>query len=584
MADWYISSAGYTAVTAWAATTAYSVGDIRRPTAATYGSERVYRCTTAGTSGGSEPAAVNGNPWNLSKGGTTTDGTVVWTEITGQSTYNWAAPFARVATITTQAAGPGFHALPVVSAGGTGYAVGDVLQVSNGTPHGDRPLYRVATISGSAVATATILSGGSMASSGTPATTTAITGGGSGATFTFAAQNYAIAAGDTYYVSHDHAESQASLMTLTNPGSASSPSRILCVNRAGSVPPVSADLATTATLTTTGNNNINMGSGVAYYDGLSFICGGTGASSLTASATSHYENCKFKLSGATGSMSFATTGIRFRLINTTLEFSNVANSVLTLGPVEWRDTPSAIVGTVPTTLFTSTDRGTNIVCEGVDLSAAGSGKTLVSSTLGGFIRFKDCKLGASVVVATTPASQGVGVDLIRCDSGATNYRTERYAFAGTLTTETTIVRSDGASDGTTPISWKIVTTANPEWFSPFEAYPISVWNETTGSPLTVTVEGVWGGGAVPLNDEIWMDVEYLGDALSPQGSFATTTKADILATGTNTTASSETWGGSTTPFKLAVSVTPQMKGPITVYVRAAKVSSIFYIDPKITLS
>ena len=34
MADWYISSAGYTAVTAWAATTAYSVGDIRRPTAA----------------------------------------------------------------------------------------------------------------------------------------------------------------------------------------------------------------------------------------------------------------------------------------------------------------------------------------------------------------------------------------------------------------------------------------------------------------------------------------------------------------------------------------------------------------------
>ena len=64
----------------------------------------------------------------------------------------------------------------------------------------------------------------------------------------------------------------------------------------------------------------------------------------------------------------------------------------------------------------------------------------------------------------------------------------------------------------------------------------------------------------------------------------TTTKADILAAGTNTAASSETWGGSTTKFKLAASVTPQMKGPVTVYVKVAKVSSTFYIDPKITLS
>jgi hypothetical protein len=176
------------------------------------------------------------------------------------------------------------------------------------------------------------------------------------------------------------------------------------------------------------------------------------------------------------------------------------------------------------------------------------------------------------------------VDLIRCDSGATNYRTERYRYQGTLTTETTIVRTGGASDGTTPIAWKILTTADAEWHSPFECFPISIWNETTGSPIDVTVEGVWGGGAVPLNDEIWMDVEYLGSALTPQGSFTTTTKADILATGANTTASSEVWGGSTTEFKLVATITPEMAGPITVYVKAAKASSTFYIDPKITLS
>ena len=176
------------------------------------------------------------------------------------------------------------------------------------------------------------------------------------------------------------------------------------------------------------------------------------------------------------------------------------------------------------------------------------------------------------------------VNVIRCDSGATNYRTERYQYQGTLTTETTIVRTGGASDGTTPVSWKIVTTANPEWQMPFEAFPISIWNEDTGSPITVTVEGVWLGGAVPLTDEIWMDVEYLSNASYPIGSFATTTKADILASGVNTTASSQIWSGGTTPFKMVATITPQMKGPINVTVKVAKISSTFFVDPKITLS
>lgn len=97
MAIWYCSSVGYTAVTAWAASTAYSIGDIRRPTAAAANSERVFRCTTAGTSGGSEPTWVN------TKAATTTDNTVTWTEITGNSTYNtttnFAAPHARITAL-----------------------------------------------------------------------------------------------------------------------------------------------------------------------------------------------------------------------------------------------------------------------------------------------------------------------------------------------------------------------------------------------------------------------------------------------------------------------------------------------------
>ena len=47
-------------------------------------------------------------------------------------------------------------------------------------------------------------------------------------------------AGDIFYLAHDHNESTGASVTLTFPGTAASPNKVLCVNRAGSVPPVAA--------------------------------------------------------------------------------------------------------------------------------------------------------------------------------------------------------------------------------------------------------------------------------------------------------------------------------------------------------
>ncbi len=60
------------AATAWAASTAFAVGDIRRATTV-QASGLWFRCTTAGTSGSSEPN------WPTDVGNTTNDNTVVWT-------------------------------------------------------------------------------------------------------------------------------------------------------------------------------------------------------------------------------------------------------------------------------------------------------------------------------------------------------------------------------------------------------------------------------------------------------------------------------------------------------------------------
>jgi hypothetical protein len=57
---------------AWQAATAYAVGEMVSPTSYT---GYVYRCTTAGTSGGAEPT------WPVTPDDTVADGTVVWTTL-----------------------------------------------------------------------------------------------------------------------------------------------------------------------------------------------------------------------------------------------------------------------------------------------------------------------------------------------------------------------------------------------------------------------------------------------------------------------------------------------------------------------
>lgn len=407
------------------------------------------------------------------------------------------------------------------------------------------------------------------------------------------------AVGHTFWVAHDHAESTAAAVTLTSPGSTASPCRIICVVRTGSILPVSADLRDTASVSTTGANALSFGGGSAYWYGIDFNSGSAGntANINFPNASPSFQTfklCSFNLTNTSTSSRITITGIGSGLsaVSTVWEGCTVSFGSTSQGfsgngssaTFQWRDTASAIQGaTIPTTLFLSSSPITQLT--GVDLSASGAGKAIfAASTIVNRAVLLDCKIGGSVTVSSTPTAPPTKIDLIRCDSGDTNYRCERYAYEGTLTTETTIVRTGGASDGTTPASRKIATTANSKWQQPFESFPMAVWNETTGSAVTVTVEAIWGSAWPPSNSEIWIEVEYLGTSGVPLGSFATSGTADVLAAGTPYTASSEVWGGSTTAFKMSVSVTPQEKGPITIRVMAAKASATYYYDHKPTLS
>lgn len=414
-----------------------------------------------------------------------------------------------------------------------------------------------------------------------------------------------LAAGDDLWVAHDHAETTAAAITLTSPGTFAAPCRIFCVNRGGSVPPVSADLATTATVATTGSNSHMTFAGASYYYGITFnVADGANRGDFRVQTIlfAILESCNIVLNN-TNTASVITVGSNgsnggqvIQFVNTTVKFGSVSQSVSQAsggGRFVWTKTVSAIsgAGSVPTSLITfSSTRGASCSMIGVDVSALGSGKNIVSwaDSSNSVIRLEGCKLGASVTPLTGTTSPGLQFWMINSDSADTNYRYHKQTYQGTITQETTIVRTGGATDGTTPISRKMVSTANTKFYAPLESDPIAFWNETVGSSITVTVPVITDN--VTLTDrEAWVEVEYLGTSGFPLSLKASDAAADPLAVAANqATDSSSTWTttGLTTPVKqsLSISFTPQEKGLVRARVMLAKASTTMYYDPLILAS
>lgn len=425
---------------------------------------------------------------------------------------------------------------------------------------------------------------------------------------TLAAALTAAGAGGTVYVDNAHAETQASAMTLTSPGTAASPVRVLCVDRTGNPEPPTA-LATTATVSTTGNSAMTF-AGFAFVYGVTFSVGsgnnGLAFANFTSISPWYWiiESGSIQLGSIHGGVrifvganSVGSDDCGLELVNSTLKFGNAAEGVVLRCPMLWRNSAAlAAGGTTPTTLFLSPAGAApygRLRASGVDFSDFGSGNNLVQVGVD-FNRydFENCKLGSSVSVATgTFAGQGgTKIRVVNCDSADTSYRYHKQDYQGTITQETTIVRTGGASDGTTPVSRKMESTANAHIFAPLESDPVVFWNETVGSSVTVTVETVTDN--VTLTDkEAWVEVEYLGTSGFPLALFADDRASNNnahLGSGTNQTTSSETWTttGLTTPVKqkLSVTFTPQEKGLIRARVMLAKASTTMYFDPLILAS
>ena len=404
-------------------------------------------------------------------------------------------------------------------------------------------------------------------------------------------------AGTTYYVAHDHSESSASAVSLAFPGTPSNPDYVICVNRAGSVPPVSADIQTSpsAVLATSSSATWAV-SGSVYFFGVDVQANNNVGIAKTAGNKQYWKDCRIWLthSGSVELDMFPSSVANSSTLdwrNVVVKFTDSFTTGIHTGGgyFRWRDTPSGAIdpasGGFPTTLFATLFVGTNVLLKNLDLSALGSGKTIFpGATLPSEYQMINCQLGASVTIGTNPTSPGAKIDAVECDSGTGFTHEEHYDYAGSVITETSVVRSGGFTSGGVGKSLKMTSTANVSRFLPLESPPIYFFNTSTGSAKTLSISIVSDG--VTLKDtECWVDIDYMGSSSYAIGTLASD-GVDVLNAGTaQASDSGSTWGGSLgSPVKQSLSpasVTPQLDGVYRAIVRLAKPSTTVYIDPLI---
>lgn len=407
------------------------------------------------------------------------------------------------------------------------------------------------------------------------------------------------AAGDRIFVSSVHSSTLTSSTTYNIAGTASDPVQILSVNDSAS--PATA-LENGAYISTEGAFGITF-NGSFYAEGLSIESGKTsgGAGGVinlaqTSQSTQTFRLCNLFISTTSsgGRLQVGQGGaenITLRLIDCTLKFASSGQGItLQQGRMEIDGGSIASGSTALTSGFINTigaSRGQHFVIRGMDLTNIGSASPLVKAGLGTplYGRFQNCRLPAGWSGSLTTGSlvSGERYSLYNCDSSSANYRLWIEDYAGSIRDETSIVRTGGATDGTTPIAWRMASSANTKNIgSVLETDDIAVWNDSTGSSKTLSVEITHSSPSLLTDSEVWIEVRYLGSSAAPVSVPVTNRRSDILATPSNQPTSSVAWTGSAQTYKqkLSVTFTPQMKGFIYARVVLARPSTTIFVCPK----
>lgn len=406
-----------------------------------------------------------------------------------------------------------------------------------------------------------------------------------------------MADGDRGFASSDHTQTTTvSFRFFTSPGNKSS---FFSVDRTtGNIPPLAADITPGAAMATTGGSSTYRVNGGGEVVGFTFTIGtGSDANvSLGVAATDGFywlKRCSFVLnsSASSGGIIFEQAAItKLRLDDCTVSFGAASQALLLGSGSSGRIIINnlTLAGTLLTYTF-QVGSALDLEVHASDFSAMTGSNTLFNGTASVLARMRalNCKLSSSapVVLMANNIADVCWVEIVNCDSGADGYRNEWHRGIGDITTETTITRTNGATDLVQKVSHKWVTTANPTLVGPLEGPVLSVWNRLVGSSRVATIE--LQSNATLFNDDIWVELEYLGSASSPESSIISTLPATRLTTHAAIATSTAPWDssvGSPVYQKLQVTFTPQLVGMVVARIKMAKASQTVYVDPKIVVS
>lgn len=485
MANWYVSSVAYAAVTQWAAASAVTVGMIRRQLATpTQGSERCFRCTTAGTTGATEPA------WNLNLNGTTTDNTVVWTECTGQEAYqsagNWTAPAATMDLIwgSRGAAAGGPHAADKVF----------IDSAHSETWSSSRTNFRqganfVVTVAGS-----TLPPGAESLATGASITTT----GATGCTFTGWGYFYGL----TFNMGSGNNNGGFVL------GGAGGSATILMENCFLNLP------------------NTNTGSRIVLGSSVNF-----GRLILT--------NTPLGFGNASQGISYANLGSDFRWYNTPngIQGTSPSNLIVTAGYVVAEINGVDLSGLTGNIVFTN--GGTNVFSGIVRVTEC---KLNAATVLATNLRLA----GPDQVLQMTLSDDTTGNNVARAVYGAMSATTGIKSDT-TVYRSGGATAGSGNPFSLTCTADNTAGSGNPVYPN-YPIFPqILFWNSDSGAPKTVTVHILANKAALPTNNMLGLSLQYLGSSASTGTSVSANIPLPLArASPTNLTQTTMNWSSGLT--------------------------------------
>ena len=234
--------------------------------------------------------------------------------------------------------------------------------------------------------------------------------------------------------------------------------------------------------------------------------------------------------------------------------------------------------------------GTTITCRNVDFNQGG-----ISSIAGDAayiparITLENCVMasGQSLIATQTDKNNSsADVLAINCAIGDEHYHLWHSNPLGETVVSTGIYANDGAEYNlaAAKYSWKITTTADCNFYTPYVSPWIGKYNEGTIA-ITPYLEILRDGSTTAYqDDEVWGEFSYQGTTGFTLGTIVNDRMA-LLGTPANQAAGAATWTGGTTPWsgKLAPgsAITPAEIGNLSARVCVGEPSITVYVDPQI---